>query len=229
MQQEPPNNTTDTGVDFSKYPNAQKLLQCCIDFLAEVENLYVNLHCHFHQTLSQTEDELHSIPFHTIPFSPNNQNHPTLPSSTVPPSNNPSTPGHVLESHLNTTYGPNSPTYKTLCSLTLLGLREGWVANIPIEGQPHYRRSKISLPRQETRFFSITAVYVDSVEEFSGQHHSHPYGEINCVVQVDEGAELKGMQGWQGKGWTSPGPGTHQYVLSFFFLFVLFCSALFEE
>jgi len=53
-------------------------------------------------------------------------------------------------------------------------------------------------------------VYVDSVEEFSGQHHAHPYGEINCVVQIDEGSELKGMQGWQGAGWTSPGPGTHQ-------------------
>lgn len=43
------------------------------------------------------------------------------------------------------------------------------------------------------------------------QYHVHPYGEINCVVQIDESAELKGMQGWQGAGWTSPGPGTHHY------------------
>lgn len=25
----------------------------------------------------------------------------------------------------------------------------------------------------------------------------HPYGEINCVVQIDKTAELAGMQGWQ--------------------------------
>jgi hypothetical protein len=48
-------------------------------------------------------------------------------------------------------------------------------------------------------------------KQYSGQYHSHPYGEINCVVQVGKTAELKGMQGWQGAGWTSPGPGTHHY------------------
>lgn len=31
------------------------------------------------------------------------------------------------------------------------------------------------------------------------------------MVQIDKTAELKGMQGWQGAGWTSPGPGTHHY------------------
>jgi hypothetical protein len=48
-------------------------------------------------------------------------------------------------------------------------------------------------------------VYMNSIAEYSGQYHSHPYGEINCVVQLDASAELKGMQGWQGAGWTSPG------------------------
>lgn len=121
------------------------------------------------------------------------------------------TPGKDLEAYLNANYGPGNPIYEDLCSLTREGVEQGWAANIPIDGD-HYRRSKISLPKEETRFFSITAVYVDSEEEFSGQHHSHPYGEINCVVQIDEGTELKGMQGWQGAGWTSPGPGTHQYA-----------------
>lgn len=119
------------------------------------------------------------------------------------------TPGAALESHLNTTYGPSTPIYTDLCALTLAGLREGWVANIEIDGKK-YRRSKIALPKEETRFMSVTTVYMDSEEVYRGQYHSHPYGEINCVVQVDEGAELKGMQGWQGAGWTSPGPGTHQ-------------------
>ncbi len=68
-------------------------------------------------------------------------------------------------------------------------------------------------------------MYIDSEEEFLGQYHVHPYGEINCVIPIDEKAQLKGMQGWQGAGWTSPGPGTHHYpqvrggaIIALFFL-----------
>jgi hypothetical protein len=123
----------------------------------------------------------------------------------------PRTPGKDLEAYLNANYGPGNPIYEDLCVLTRQGLHEGWVANIEISG-PDYRRSKVALPKEETRFCSITTVYMNSQEEFSGQYHSHPYGEINCVVQIDKTAELKGMQGWRGAGWTSPGSGTHQYV-----------------
>ncbi|KAL5380255.1 hypothetical protein PMIN06_000810 [Paraphaeosphaeria minitans] len=120
------------------------------------------------------------------------------------------TPGHALEAHLNEAYGPGNPIYDDLCALTRKGLEEGWVANIEING-PDYRRSKIALPSLDTRYISITTVYMNSDAVFKGQYHSHPYGEINCVVQLDPGAELMGMQGWQGAGWTSPGPGTHHY------------------
>jgi hypothetical protein len=60
-------------------------------------------------------------------------------------------------------------------------------------------------------FFDRNKLYADAKNQYSGQYYSHPYGEINCVVQIDKNAELKGMQGWQGAGWTSPGPGTHHY------------------
>jgi hypothetical protein len=123
---------------------------------------------------------------------------------------NPRTPGEPLEAHLNTHYGPGTPFYEDTCSLTRKGVEEGWAANIEIEGQ-RYRRSKIALPQESTRFFSITTVHMESEGVFSGQYHAHPYGEINCVVQIDELAELMGGQGWQGAGWTSPGPGTHHY------------------
>ncbi|KAF3043795.1 hypothetical protein E8E12_010359 [Didymella heteroderae] len=122
------------------------------------------------------------------------------------------TPGKDLEKYLNTHYGPGNAIYEDLCSLTRKGVEEGWAANINIDGR-HYRRSKIALPKEETRYFSITTVYMESDDVFSGQYHSHPYGEINCVVQIDKTAELKGMQGWQGAGWTSPGAGTHQWVI----------------
>lgn len=90
------------------------------------------------------------------------------------------------------------------------GLKEGWVAQDELDGA-RYRRGRIAAPTPESNFISITTVYMESQDEYRGQYHKHPYGEINCVVQIDDGAELKGMQGWQGAGWTSPGPGTHHY------------------
>jgi hypothetical protein len=45
----------------------------------------------------------------------------------------------------------------------------------------------------------------------------HPYGEINCVVPIDDTFELEGLpvgENWQGAGWTSLSPGTHHYPRS---------------
>ncbi|KAL6237832.1 hypothetical protein BDW75DRAFT_202846 [Aspergillus navahoensis] len=122
------------------------------------------------------------------------------------------TPGRALEQHLNKHYGPGNRYYDSFCALILSGLRnnEGWVATEELDG-PRYRRSRLCGPSERTRYFSITTVYMESLEEFRGQYHLHPYGEINCVVQVDRTAELKGMHGWQRAGWTSPGAGTHHY------------------
>lgn len=80
------------------------------------------------------------------------------------------------------------------------------MANVPIDGS-RYRRSRVSPPTEATRFCSVTTVYMATVggeEDFKGQYHAHPYGEINCVVPIDEGAELRGLNGWMGEGWTSP-------------------------
>lgn len=120
------------------------------------------------------------------------------------------TPGKDLETRLNTDHGPGTPFYDDFCTHIRQGLKDGWVAETEIQGR-NYRRGKIALPSAATRFFSITTVYMNSQEEFRGQYHSHPYGEINCVIQLDDTAQLKGMRGWQGAGWTSPGPGSHHY------------------
>lgn len=81
---------------------------------------------------------------------------------------------------------------------------------------------------------SITTVFFDSKEEYAGQYHKvsliesgscievidamqHPYGEINCVVPIDDTFELEGLpigENWQGAGWTSLAPGTHHYPRS---------------
>ncbi len=134
------------------------------------------------------------------------------------------TPGKDLETRLNKDYGPGNAYYEDMCAYIRKGLEEGWVAETELDGRK-YRRGRITAPTAATRYFSITTVFMDGVDEYSGQYHAHPYGEINCVVQLDKGAELKGMQGWQGAGWTSPGPGTHHYpqvrggaIVALFFL-----------
>jgi hypothetical protein len=131
------------------------------------------------------------------------------------------TPGAEMEKWLNEKYGKNSMLYKSLARLIKLGIEEGWAANQDIDG-PNYRRSRILEPSPETFHFSITAVYMnsrdarrfkdeDDNEILRGQYHGHPYGELNLVVPLDEGAELRGLQGWQGPGWTAPDPGSRHF------------------
>ena len=131
------------------------------------------------------------------------------------------TPGADMERWLNKTYGEESDLYKDLSRLIKLGLEEGWAANIEISGR-NYRRSKILEPTPETFHFSITSVYMnsknprafkddDNDDVLRGDYHGHPYGELNMVVPLDKGAELKGLQGWQGPGWTAPDPGSRHF------------------
>jgi hypothetical protein len=131
------------------------------------------------------------------------------------------TPGAAMEGWLNRTYGEDSQLYQDLSRLIKAGVEEGWAANQEVEGT-NYRRSRILEPSAETFQFSITAVYMNSEDErrfkdhddedvLRGQYHGHPYGELNLVVPLNKGAELKGLQGWQGPGWTAPDPGSRHY------------------
>ncbi|KAJ3570298.1 hypothetical protein NP233_g4504 [Leucocoprinus birnbaumii] len=141
------------------------------------------------------------------------------------------TPGAGLETFLNTKYTEESPFYRGLRELILAGLSEKWLASVALDGA-RYRRSRLCRPCEATRYFSVTAVYmdtgyrpatsdqpeqgnredvVDEKEEYSGQFHIHPYGEINAVIPLDSTAELKGMSHWQGAGWTSPEPGSRHF------------------
>jgi hypothetical protein len=131
------------------------------------------------------------------------------------------TPGADMEKWLNTKYGKGSALYENLARLVKCGVEEGWAANQEVDG-PNYRRSRIAEPSAETHYFSVTAVYMNSndPERFAnhhdddvlrGQFHGHPYGELNLVVPLDERAELRGLQGWQGPGWTTPDPGSRHY------------------
>ncbi|MET8945649.1 DUF4863 family protein [Streptomyces sp. NPDC004542] len=117
------------------------------------------------------------------------------------------TAGKELETWLNTTYGPDSELYADVSRLIKQGVEEGWAANIEVDGQ-NYRRSMIEPPSARTEYFSITAVYLNSVPRYRGQFHQHPYGELNMVVPIGPDAQLMGPHGWQGAGWTAPSPGS---------------------
>ncbi|MBM7124026.1 DUF4863 family protein [Dyella flava] len=123
-----------------------------------------------------------------------------------------------VEQWLNTKYGVESELYKDLARLITLGVKEGWAADIEVAG-PRYRRSLVVTPSAETHFFSATAVLLDSTDNtqnnpegsFRANYHLHPYGEINLVVPLNEGAALAGPNGWCHGGWTAPAPGSHHF------------------
>jgi hypothetical protein len=128
------------------------------------------------------------------------------------------TTGHAFEQWLNTKYGVESALYQELSRLLTLGVAEGWLADIEVAG-PRYRRSQVVIPSADTFFFSATAVLLDSTgntqnnpeDSLRAGYHLHPYGEINLVVPLNEGAALAGPNGWCHGGWTAPAPGSHHF------------------
>lgn len=120
------------------------------------------------------------------------------------------TAGEALEVWLNTAHGPGTELWDDLAAIIKDGVAEGWAATTEVDG-PRYRRSRIAEPSARLGYFSITAVYMNSVPVYRGQYHQHPYGELNMVVPLDPGAQLGGPRGWQGAGWTAPEPGSHHY------------------
>lgn len=128
------------------------------------------------------------------------------------------TAGTELEDWLNAVHGPGSLLYESLAELVRRGVRDGWAANVEVDG-PRYRRSRIAEPTAQTLQFSITAVYMDSTGtpqrnpegSLRGDYHAHPYGEINMVIPLNAGAALAGPNGWCHGGWTAPPPGSHHY------------------
>lgn len=128
------------------------------------------------------------------------------------------TAGTEVEKWLNGKYGPDSELYKTLAGLVKAGVRDGWAANVQIEGA-RYRRSRLADATEQTVDFSITVVFMDSTantqgnpeNSFRGDYHTHPYGEFNMVVPLSKDAAIAGPNGWCHGGWTAPAPGSHHF------------------
>ncbi|BCZ82759.1 DUF4863 family protein [Paraburkholderia terrae] len=99
----------------------------------------------------------------------------------------------ALEAHLNSKYGDGTEAYGRLVKLLKLGVEEGWVAYVEIEGGD-YRRGRIAEPSQETSNMSVESGLLRDVK---GQYHCHTTGEINMIIPLEEGAQFCG----HGAGW----------------------------
>ncbi|MFM0005117.1 DUF4863 family protein [Paraburkholderia dipogonis] len=100
---------------------------------------------------------------------------------------------NALELFLNEEYGAGTEAYETLARLLKVGVEEGWVGYVEIEG-PDYRRGRIADPSPETGNMSVDAGLLRDVK---GQYHCHTNGEINMVMPLEADAAFCG----RGAGW----------------------------
>ena len=98
-----------------------------------------------------------------------------------------------LESRLNENFGPQTLAYQQISRLLKLGVEEGWVAYVDVEG-PTYRRGRIVEPCPETAEMSVESGLLKDVR---GQYHCHTLGEINMIIPLEPGATFCG----HGAGW----------------------------
>ncbi len=99
----------------------------------------------------------------------------------------------ALESRLNERFGAGSDAYQNLRRLLELGIDEGWVAYVDIQGAA-YRRGCIAEPAAQTAELSVESGLLENVK---GQYHCHTLGEINMIMPIDADANFCG----HGAGW----------------------------
>lgn len=103
-----------------------------------------------------------------------------------------------LADELNTAFPAAGPWFAAMVALCRQGCAEGWLCAREAGGIKFGRPVKPGAP---THGFSVDVVEMDDVV---GPHHSHPNGEIDLVMPLDDKAAFDGMT----KGWKVYGPGS---------------------
>ena len=103
-----------------------------------------------------------------------------------------------LQTWLNDEWGPSSDNYKSLKSACEIGIAEGWMCKHEHAGIKFGRVIKSS---PATDQYSVDVVVMDDV---IGPHHSHPNGEIDLVIPLDDNALFDGSPA----GWVVYEPGS---------------------
>ncbi|MDP3521388.1 MAG: DUF4863 family protein [Hydrogenophaga sp.] len=103
-----------------------------------------------------------------------------------------------LQDWLNTERGATSPVYQQLKAACEVGVVEGWLAQREGGG---IKYGRIFKPDDELQGFSVDVVDMNTV---AGPHHTHPLGEIDLIMPMDDTATFDG----HGAGWLVYGPGS---------------------
>lgn len=106
-----------------------------------------------------------------------------------------------LDAWLNAEHGTESATYRQLKQTCMAGVAEGWLCEREGGG---VRYGRIFKPADDLHGFSVDVV---DMTDIAGPHHTHPNGEIDLIMPLDDGAQFDGRPA----GWLVCPPGSaHQ-------------------
>jgi hypothetical protein len=103
-----------------------------------------------------------------------------------------------LQTWLNNEHGVESDTYQTIKQACLEGVSEGWLCDREGGG---LRYGRIFKPAADLTGFSVDVVDMTDV---AGPHHTHPNGEIDLIMPIDDNALFDGHPA----GWLVCPPGS---------------------
>lgn len=104
----------------------------------------------------------------------------------------------ALQTWLNTEHGATSPLFAQLKAACEAGVAEGWLCQREAGGLKYGRIFK---PDDGLDRFSVDVVDMCNV---AGPHHTHPMGEIDLIMPMDDTATFDSHPA----GWLVYGPGT---------------------
>lgn len=87
-----------------------------------------------------------------------------------------------LDRWLNEEHGPDSDTYQKLKADCLEGVAEGWLCEREAGG---IRFGRVFKAGDDLNGFSVDVV---DMQDLAGPHHTHPRGEIDLIMPLDDGA-----------------------------------------
>ena len=106
-----------------------------------------------------------------------------------------------LDAWLNAEHGVGTATYNNLKQSCEAGVAEGWLADREGGG---IRYGRIFKSAPDLHGFSVDVV---DMKNIAGPHHTHPLGEIDLIMPLDDGARFDGRPA----GWLVCPPGSaHQ-------------------
>jgi hypothetical protein len=103
-----------------------------------------------------------------------------------------------LDAWLNAEHGAGSRTYAQLKQTCEAGVAEGWLCDREGGG---IRYGRIFKSADDLHGFSVDVV---DMKDIAGPHHSHPNGEIDLIMPMDDGAQFDGRPA----GWLVCPPGS---------------------